>query len=66
MKLSKAAKVWIDCHETHWKKNTVRSYRAIIERYIREFGNGPVEQVTPEQLLPFLNCLTYTTDKKRI
>ena len=32
MKLSKAAKIWIDYHNTHSKKNTVRSYRAIIER----------------------------------
>ncbi len=36
----------------------MRSYRSIIERYIREFGDGPVEQVTPEQILTFLNRLT--------
>ncbi len=58
MKLSKAAKIWIDYHKTHSKKNTVRSYRAIIERYIKEFGDGPVDQVTPEQILTFLNRLT--------
>jgi integrase/recombinase XerD len=40
------------------KKNTVRSYQAIIERYIREFGDGPVDQVTPEHVLTFLNRLT--------
>jgi hypothetical protein len=44
----------------------VRSYRAIIERYIKEFGDGPVDQVTPEHILTFLNRLTegnkpYTT-----
>jgi hypothetical protein len=36
----------------------VRSYRAIIERYIKEFGDGPVDQVTPEHILTFLNRLT--------
>jgi integrase/recombinase XerD len=36
----------------------VRSYQAIIERYIREFGDGPVDQVTPEHVLTFLNRLT--------
>ncbi|MEX1288874.1 MAG: hypothetical protein AB1Z18_00635 [Desulfobacterales bacterium] len=36
----------------------MRSYRAIIERYIREFGDGPVDQVTPEHVLTFLNRLT--------
>ena len=38
--------------------STVRSYRAIIERYIKEFGDGPVDQVTPEHILTFLNRLT--------
>ena len=57
MKLSKAAKIWIDYHKTHSKKNTVRSYRAIIERFIQEFGDGPVDQATPEQILTFLNRL---------
>ena len=36
----------------------MRSYRAIIERYIREFGDGHVDQVTPEHILTFLNRLT--------
>ena len=58
MKLSKAAKIWIDYHKTHSKKNTVRSYRAIIERYIKEFGDGPVDQVTPEQILIYRETAT--------
>jgi hypothetical protein len=62
MRLSKAAKIWIDCHKTHSKKNTVRSYRAIIERFIREFGDGPTDQVTPEHILTFLNRLTYSNN----
>ena len=36
----------------------MRAYRAIIERFIHEFGDGPVEQVTPEQILTYLNRLT--------
>ena len=31
----------------------MRSYRAIIERFIQEFGDGPVKQVTPEQILTY-------------
>jgi site-specific recombinase XerD len=58
MNLSRAATIWIDYHKIHSKKNTVRSYRAIIERFIHEFGDGPVEQVTPEQILTYLNRLT--------
>ena len=41
-----------------FKSNPVRSNRANIERYIRAFGNGPVDQVTPEHILTFLNRLT--------
>ena len=58
MKLSKAAKIWIDYHKTHSKKNTVRAYRAIIEQFIQEFGDGPVGLATPEQILTYLNRLT--------
>ena len=36
MKLSKAAKIWIDYQETHSKKNNARSNRTIIEQYIKE------------------------------
>ena len=36
----------------------MRAYRAVIERFIQEFGDGPVEQVTPEQVLTFLNRFT--------
>ena len=45
-------------HKTHSRKNTVRSYRAIVERFIREFADGPIDKVTPEQILTFLNRLT--------
>jgi hypothetical protein len=43
--------------KTHSKKNTVRSYHAIIERLIQEFGDDPIDQITPEHILTFLNRL---------
>jgi hypothetical protein len=36
----------------------VRSNRTNIERYIREFVVGPIDQVTPEHILTFLNRIT--------
>jgi hypothetical protein len=36
----------------------VRAYRAIIEQFIQEFGDGPVGLATPEQILTYLNRLT--------
>jgi len=43
MKRFKAAKIWIDHHKTHSKKNRVSAYRAIFERFIQEFDDGPVK-----------------------
>ena len=41
-----------------FKKNTVRFSQATIERFIQEFGNGPIDQVTPEHIPTFLNRFT--------
>ena len=36
MKVSKAATIWIDYHNTHSKKNTVRSYQSVIDRFCQD------------------------------
>ena len=38
MKISQAAKIWIDYHVTNSKKNTVRAYRWIINKFCVDFG----------------------------
>ena len=38
MKISEAAKIWIDYHVTNSKKNTVRAYRWIINKFCADFG----------------------------
>lgn len=58
MKVSKAAKIWINYHKAHSKKNTVQSYRAIIDKVCQKFGDGDIDQVTPDEVLAFLNRLT--------
>jgi len=40
------------------ENNTVRYCQTIIVRFIQKFGDGPVEQATPEQILTYLNRLT--------
>ena len=54
MKVSKAAAIWIDYHNTHSKKNTVRSYQSIIERFCQDFGDAEIGQVTPDGVFSFL------------
>jgi integrase/recombinase XerD len=40
------------------KKNTLRSYQAVIEPFCREFGERTIGKVTPDEILSFLNRLT--------
>jgi integrase/recombinase XerD len=40
------------------KKNTVRSYQSVIERFCQDFGDTEIEQLTPDDVLSFLNSLT--------
>ncbi|MCB2167077.1 MAG: tyrosine-type recombinase/integrase [Deltaproteobacteria bacterium] len=40
------------------KKNTVRSYQPIIDRFCQEFGDHEVDQVTSDDVLRFLNRFT--------
>ena len=58
MKVYKAAIIWIDYHKTHSKKNTVRSYQSVIDRFCQDFGDCEIDQVTPDEVLSFLNSFT--------
>ena len=40
------------------KKDTLRSYQAVIEPFCREFGERTISQVVPDEILSFLNRLT--------
>ncbi len=58
MKVSRAARAWINYHRNHSKKNTVRSYQSVIDRFCQDLGESEIEQVAPEDVLSFLNSLT--------
>ena len=58
MKVSKAAAIWIEYHKAHSKKNTVRSYRTIIDRFGQEFGVYEVDCISSDDVLRFLNRFT--------
>ena len=58
MKVSKAAIIWIDYHKAHSKNNTVRSYQSVIDRFCQDFGESEIDQVTPDEVLSFLNSFT--------
>ena len=59
MKVSKAATIWIDYHRGPIpKKNTVRSFKPIIDQFCLEFGAFEIDQVTSDDILRFLNRFT--------
>jgi integrase/recombinase XerD len=58
MKVSKAAKIWIDYHRTHSKKNTVRAYESLISKFCKELGDYEIRHLTVDAVLTFLDHLT--------
>ena len=62
MKVSKAAAIWIDYHNTHSKKNTVRSYQSVIERFCQDFGDWVKETSVIFIYLHQMNNLIFKQD----
>jgi hypothetical protein len=58
MKVTKAAKIWIYYHKAHSKKNTLRSYQSVIDRFCQDFGDYEIDQVIPDDVLTFLKSFT--------
>ena len=58
MKVSKTIKICLDYHRNHSKPNTVRSYEAILTKFGLIFGDEELEEISPEDILIFLDkCL---------
>ena len=58
MKISQAAKIWIDHHVTNSKKNTVRAYNWIINKFCANFGGEELAELSSEKVLQFFNIVT--------
>jgi len=58
MKVSKAAEIWIDYHQTHSKKNTVRNHSFMSDKLCHRFGDHELEDLSTEDILQFMNQLT--------
>ena len=48
----------LDYHETNSKKNTVRAYRWIINKFCHDFGEEELTELSSEKILQFLNTVT--------
>lgn len=58
MKISDAAKLWLEYHNSHPKENSVRAYKLVLSKFCEGFGNENVGDMTTERVLPFLNRTT--------
>ena len=58
MKVSNAAKLYLEYHKSHSRETSVRAYMLVISKFCEEFGAESLEDITIERVLPFLNRIT--------
>ncbi len=58
MKVSEAAKLWLEYHKAHSKENSIRAYKLVLSKLCEEFGGENIEEITTERVLSFLNRIT--------
>ena len=64
MKVLKAIKVCLDYHRNHSRPNTVRSYQAILTKFGSIFGDKDLEDISPEDILSFLDQIAGGTKQQ--
>ena len=58
MKVSNAAKLYLEYHRSHSKENSLRAYVLILSKFCEDFGEENMEDLTTDRILPFLNRIT--------
>ena len=58
MKVSQAARCFLDYHRVNSKKNTLRNYEYILAGFSAQFGDREGEPITSEEILSFLGHFT--------
>ena len=58
MKVSDAAKLYLEYHRSHSKKNSLRAYLRILSKFCEDFGDENMEDITTDRILSFLNRIT--------
>jgi integrase/recombinase XerD len=54
MKVSQSIDCWLEYHELHSKKSTLKAYQSILSRLTDQFGERDLNSLTPEEVLSFL------------
>jgi integrase len=58
MKVSQAAKFWLNYHRANSSENTIRAYKELLERFCQENGEKDLKELTSDDVLDFLNEIT--------
>lgn len=58
MNFSHAGKLWLEYHKANSKKNTVRAYEAILNKFLDKFGQNELNEISSDHVLEFLNDIT--------
>ncbi len=53
MKVSEAAKLFLEYHKCHSKENSVRAYKLVLTQLCEEFGAEELEEITTQRILSF-------------
>jgi hypothetical protein len=53
MRVSEAAKPWLEYHKSHSKETSIRAYKLILSKFCKEFGAKNLEEITTERILSF-------------
>jgi len=64
MKVSDAAKLYLEYHRSHSKENSLRAYMLILSKFYKDFGDESMEDLMTDRVLSFLNRVTEGNKKQ--
>ncbi len=64
MKVSDAAKLYLEYHRSHSKVNSLRAYELILSKFCEDFGDESMEDLRTDRVLSFLNRVTEGNKKQ--
>jgi integrase/recombinase XerD len=64
MKVSDAAKLYLEYHRSHSEENSLRAYELILSKFCEEFEDESMEDLRTDRVLSFLNRVTEGNKKQ--
>jgi integrase/recombinase XerD len=61
MQVSQAIAVWFEYHESNSRESTLKAYMAVLSNFSRDFRVRNLTEVTPKEIVAFLNRMTEGT-----